>query len=153
MDAKKLITVLRFGPCWHSVQTVRQDQVRHNLYWTLRQEEQNNVQIQCSSCSIDWRLGLRSATKGQVQHYDAIIPTYETKFQACTCGEFRSIGQFQLNDMLFPLLMYTLSYEENTSAREVKGVINSQRVGRCILTLILMLLIRVCGSCAVCGST
>uniref|UniRef100_M4BKP1 Uncharacterized protein n=1 Tax=Hyaloperonospora arabidopsidis (strain Emoy2) TaxID=559515 RepID=M4BKP1_HYAAE len=25
---------------------------------TLIQEEQNTVQVQCSSCSIDWRLGL-----------------------------------------------------------------------------------------------
>ena len=86
-----------------------------------------------------------------MQHYDAIVLTYETKVQACTCGAYRFIGQFQLNDISMHLLMYALGYKDNTSAREVRGIIKSQRVGRCSLTLILLLLICFCGSCEVCG--
>ena len=69
------------------------------------------------------------------------------------CGAFRSVGQFQPNDMLLPLLIYTLSCEENTSARAVRGVPFSRRVGMCSLTLLLLLLIYFCVACAVSGCT
>ena len=129
--------------------------MRHNLRWTLLQEEQNTVEVHCSSCGIDWRLGPWSATKKRVSPmlwcYHSNI---KTKKQACTCGTFRSIGQFQLNDMLLPLLIYTLSCEENTSARAVRGVpFFSRRVGMCSLTLLLLLLICFYVSCAVSGWT
>ena len=51
--------------------------------------------------------------------------------------------------MLLPLLIYTLSCEENTSARAVRGVPFSRRVGMCSLTLLLLLLICFCVACAV----